>query len=65
MRLALAAAGPDMQALRASPAAREAVDRLVQLRLKAAHLTLADLDEEGYLARYREAEAELYPESYR
>lgn len=63
--VALASAGADMQALRASPAAREAVGRLVHLRLEAERLTLADLDEEGYLARYRKAEAELYPESYR
>ena len=61
---AQASAGPDIRTPRATPGAREATDRCVQLKLAAEGLTLADLDEEGYLARYAAAEAQLYPEGY-
>jgi hypothetical protein len=52
LRAEAQAAGPDVRALRATPAAREAVDRCVQMKLAIDGLTLADLDQDRYLARY-------------
>jgi hypothetical protein len=53
---------PGIQALRDTRGAREAVARRVDVVLAGEGKTIANLDAEGYLARYREAEREVYPD---
>jgi hypothetical protein len=59
---ALGSAGPDVQRLKNSVGAQNAIRRRVEVKCNEAGITVADLDRETYLEAYAATEEELYSE---